>query len=475
MPRTVEHKPEQKLEIKSGSHAIVIGGSMAGLLAARVLVDYFDWVTIVERDEFPEQPQVRQGVPQATHVHVLLTRGQQILKQLFPGIEAELIAAGAPTIDWIADWFMFGMWGLSPRFPSNLKGQACSRHLLEWTIRRRLAKYDNLKFLEATQVTQLLADENKSKVTGVRLRYRARKEQGETSKLEELAANLVVDASGRNSSMPKWLKDLGYNPPVETTIDSFLGYASRWYRQKEGFPADWQGVTVMAKAPENSRGGVLFPVEGNRWVVTLAGLGRDYPPTDEEGFLAFARSLRSPILYEAIADAEPLSPIYGYRRTENRLRHYEKLSKLPEGLVIVGDAVCAFNPVYGQGMTISAMGALTLDECLREQFKTSKRSLKGLTQRFQKRLAQVNETPWLMATGEDLRWPTTSGGQVDGISRLMQGYIDRVMQFSVNHPEAYQTFGEVAHLVKSPTALFKPGILAPVLWQSIGEIFQPNG
>lgn len=146
---------------------------------------------------------------------------------------------------------------------------------------------------------------------------------------------------------------------------------------------------------------------------------------------------------------------------------------MPEGLVVVGDAVCAFNPVYGQGMTIAALGALTLDQCLREQLKNSSYSLKGLNQRFQKRLAQVNTTPWIMATGEDLRWPTTSGGQLDRMSRFMQYYIDQVMQFSVDHPEVYQTFGEVAHLVTPPKALFRPSILAPVLMQAISGTVQP--
>ncbi len=223
----------------------------------------------------------------------------------------------------------------------------------------------------------------------------------------------------------------------------------------------------MSKPPDNGRGGVLYPVEGNRWVVTLGGVGRDYPPTDEAGFLDFARSLRSPILYEAIEDAQPLSPIYSYRRTENRLLHYENLSRLPEGFVAVGDAVCAFNPVYGQGMTIAAKGALTLDECLRQQLGGSKSSLTGLTQRFQKRLAQLNATPWLMATGEDFRFATTEGGQRDWMSRLMQRYMDMVILVSLDHPQVYRTFAEVVHMVKPPTTLFGPGILAQVLGQAI--------
>jgi 2-polyprenyl-6-methoxyphenol hydroxylase-like FAD-dependent oxidoreductase len=457
---------ESKQNLNSGSHAIVIGGSMAGLLAARMLVNSFDRVTLVERDLFPEQPEPRPGVPQASHVHVLLAQGQRILQQFFPGIETDLTAKGAVPVDWIGDWMTYWMWGWAPRFQSGLRGYACSRYLLEWIIRHRLADYNNLKLLDGVQVTQLLTNETKSQVTGVQLRWRM---EAETPLEEELAADLVVDASGRNSSMPKWLESWGYPPVKETVIDSFLGYGSRWYRRKSGFSADWQGLTVMGKPPDNPRGGVLYPVECDRWVVTLGGSGHDYPPTDEEGFLEFARSLRHPIIYETIKDAEPLSPVYSYRRTANRLRHYDQLSNLPEGVVMIGDAVCAFNPIYGQGMTTAALGALTLDDCLREQFKTTKHSLTGLTRRFQKRLAKVNSTPWMMATGEDLRWPTTSGGQIDKMSLLMQGYMDRVMEFSTNHPEVYQTFGEVAHLVKPPTALFSPRILAPVLLQGMGS------
>jgi 2-polyprenyl-6-methoxyphenol hydroxylase-like FAD-dependent oxidoreductase len=423
-------------------------------------------VTIVERDHLPEQPLLRPGVPQVNHVHVLLTQGQRILEQLFPGLGAELTAAGAPTGDWIGDWCVLGLWGWGPRFDSGLIGHTCSRNLLEWVLRRRLATYDHLKFLEESQVTELLTDRNKFKVTGVRLRFR---DEATQPKYRELAADLVVDATGRNSSVPKWLVAQGYQPPQKTVINSFLGYASRWYQRPEGFFAEWQGVTVTSKPPDNRRGGVLYPVEGNRWMVTLGGIGRDYPPNDEAGFLDFACSLRSPIIYEALKDAHPISPIYSYQGTENRLCHYEKLSRLPEGLVVLGDAVCTFNPVYGQGMTVAALGALTLDECLHQQFRRDKGSLKGLTKRFQRRLAQVNATPWLMATGEDLHWSTTEGGQLDGMSRLMHRYLDQVLLVALDHPKIYQTFGQVVHMVKPPRALFQPGILAQVLRQAISR------
>ncbi|SRR5579883_1209578 len=456
--------------INKKGHALVIGGSMTGLLAARVLVNYFDKVTIVERDHFPEQPQPRQGVPQANHIHVLLVQGLRILEQLFPGIKEELIAAGASPIDWIEDWSMLGSSGWAPRFPSGLNSLTCSRYLIDWGIRRHLSAYANLAVLENCQVTGLLTNSNDTQVIGVQLRYSLE----QTTTIENLATTLVVDASGRGSLIPKWLRNLGYKPPQETVINSFLGYATRWYECPEGFQPNWKGLSVVAQPPNHRRAGYLYPIEGNRWLVTLQGIGRDYPPNDEASFLAFASSLRSSALYEAIKDAKPITPIYSYRGTENRLRHYEKLSKLPEGLVTLGDAVCAFNPIYGQGMTVAANGALTLNECLHQQLKGNRGSLKGLEKLFQRRLAQVNATPWLMATGGDLRWSTTEGGQVNKITRLKQQYLDKVLQLGVDHPEIYQVFGEVAHMLKSPNALLRPHILSQVILQVIGEFLSDH-
>ncbi len=452
---------QQQQTNNTSSHAVVIGSSMAGLLAARVLVNHFDRVTVVERDRLPQKPELRPGVPQANQVHVLLTQGQRLLEELFPGLEAELSAAGAPSVNWTAECPFMGMWGWFPRLPSDLVTRTCSRAFLEWVVRRRLSAYSKLQFIDETQVSELLTDDNNSKVTGIKLRYRDVPEE------TELATDLIVDASGRNSSLPKWLEALGYPSPNKTTVNSFLGYSSRWYEIPESFQADWKALVIAAKPPLDRRGAVLYPVEGKRWVITVSGIGKDYPPTDEAGFLEFARSLRNPILYEAIKDAKPLSPVYGYRRTENLWRHYEKLPKMPECLVAIGDAVCAFNPVYGQGMTTAALGALTLEQCLKEQFKFSQNSLTGLTRRFQKQLARILETPWMMATGEDFRWETTEGGKPDRITKLMHRYMDQVMLRSLNDPEVYRKFVEVVHIVKPPSALFSPSIVVKVLAQTI--------
>ncbi|WP_017316650.1 FAD-dependent oxidoreductase [Mastigocladopsis repens] len=448
---------EAQQNIRNGSHAVVIGGSMAGLLAARILVEHFERVTVVERDRLPQEPETRPGVPQAHHVHVLLTQGQRILEQLFPGIEAEVTAAGAPSVDWVAECTYLNLWGWVSGGSSDLITRTCSRALLEWVVRRRLSNYSNLQFLPTTQVKGLLSDNSNSRVKGVEL---CGCDDFHTT---ELAADLIVDASGRNSQQPKWLEEIGYEPPTETVINSFLGYSTQWYERPEGLQADWKALVVAAKPPHDKRGGVIFPIEGNRWQVLVSGIGRDYPPTDEAGFMEFVRSLRTPVIYDALQSAKPLSPVYGYRRTENRWRHYEKLSRLPEGLLAIGDAVCAFNPVYGQGMTVAALSALTLKECLQEQFRYRKGNFTGLTKNFQNQLSKVLQTPWLMATGEDFRWETTSGGHPDKITQLMHRYMDQIMLLSISNPKIYRSFAEVTHLVKPSRTLFAPDILVQVL------------
>ncbi len=454
---------------KTNNHtAIVIGSSMAGLLNARVLADYFSQVIVIERDTLPQQPQTRKGVPQANHAHVLLTQGHRILEKLFPGIDAELNEAGAPRIDWIKEYGFFGYWGWNPRIASDLITHIASRAFLEWLVRHRLSNFKNIKFKEKTQVRELLTNNHNSQVKGVKLYYSDEHQE------EELLADLVVDASGRNSQMPNWLESIGYQPPVKTEINSFLGYSTCWYECPQNLEADWKALVVFYKAPHKKHGGVLLPTEGNRWAVTLAGIARDYPPNDNEGFLECARNLRNPAIYDAIKDAKPISKVYSYRRTENCWQHYEKLERLPEGLVIVGDAVCAFNPIYGQGMTTAALGALTLQKCLQQQFTNSQYTAKGLTQNFQKQLAEVLKTPWLMATSDDFRWETTEGGKPDKMTRFMHKYMDEVMLLSVHQPHAYKVLSEVIHMVKQPTALFAPGIIFGVLKQIINAKINNN-
>lgn len=439
----------------SRQHAVVIGGSMAGLLAARVLLKHFGRVTVLERDRSPDHPSPRSGVPQSHHVHILLTQGQRILEQLFPGLEAELAAAGAPQVNWTHDLRWFSIWGWSYQTSSDLNTHPCSRVLLEWLIHKRLEKYDSLKFLPLTQAMGLVMNSQNTIVTGVQIKT----EQG----LDSLRADLVVDASGRNSALPKWLTQLGYAAPTQTVINSFLGYSSRWYQIPEGWDAPWKVMLIHTKPPDHRRSAVLYPVEDNQWIVTLAGVGHDYPPIDDTDFLQFAQSLRSHEIYDAIQQAQPLSPIYSYRRTDNCWQHYEELQSLPGHLVAIGDAVCAFNPVYAQGMTVAALGAQTLDQCLSLMVQRQKTSLQGFPSIFHKQLAQMLAVPWLLATSEDLRWSTTVGSTPNWQTRLMHQYLDLVVRASLNRSHVSHTFWEVMHMVKPPKVLFHPKIFLPAL------------
>jgi 2-polyprenyl-6-methoxyphenol hydroxylase-like FAD-dependent oxidoreductase len=436
-------------------HAIVIGGSIAGLLASRILADQFERVTLIERDQLSAEPLFRQGVPQGRHLHVLLKRGRDILEQLFPGFQDDLVAAGATLLDMAADveWLYPAGWGV--RFPSDLVTLSCSRVLLEWAVRQRVAALPQVQILTAKDVKGLVANAAQTTITGVEL---GSIDGSRTT--EVLSANLVVDASGRRSKTPQWLAALGYAVPAETVIRANLGYASRIYQCPENFHADWKALYLQAMPPELTRGCVLSPIEHNRWIVTLMGAAENHPPTDHAGFLEFARSLRSPLLYDAIKDAEPLTPIYGYRATENRLRQYERLSRLPDNFVILGDAVCAFNPVYGQGMTMAAIGAVTLGNYLQQH-----PTLSGL--QFQQQLAQRNTTAWQLATGEDCRYLSPADDSLNWQTQLMHRYVDQVVRLSVRSVRARQALLEVLNLVKSPNALFHPLIL----WQIGQQIY----
>jgi 2-polyprenyl-6-methoxyphenol hydroxylase-like FAD-dependent oxidoreductase len=447
-------------------HAVVIGGSLAGLLAARAMADHFTRVTLVERDGFPEGPLPRKSVPQSRHVHVLLLKGLLLLEEFFPGFTEELTTAGATVMDTAQDFAWLTPAGWGPRFRSGLEVRTLTRDLLDWLVRRRLARHREVCFLENTDVVGLLSDQAGTGIAGVAIRPRHTEDEAPRTE-KQLEANFVVDASGRHSRAPQWLKSLGYPVPRETIVNAFLGYASRLYRPPAGFKADWLGMYLQVMPPDQKRAGVIFPVEGGRWMVTLGGGGKDYPPIDEVGFLDFSRSLRSPILYEAIRSAEPLTPLVSHRATENRVRHYEQLERWPGRFVVLGDAACAFNPVYGQGMTTAALGARALGQCLASAHaSTAGRFGNGLARRFQKTLARINRAPWLLATGEDYRYRETEGEPPGWSMRLKHRFLDEVIRLSTKDTAVRLRFLQVFHMLKPPTTLFRPGLLAGILRQA---------
>lgn len=441
--------------LKSRDHAIVIGGSIAGLLSARILCNHFEKVTVIERDSYPKGDEPRNGLPQGHHQHFVMARGQRILEQLFPGIQKELVSAGAPLPDMgTAINFLFPS-GWGPLFQCGELTFVCSRPLVESRIRQRVASISNVTFVQGREVARLLPNAENNGVIGI-----------VDSSNSNIEADLVVDASGRTSCAPKWLEELGYETPKETVVNAFLGYATRWYERPKNFNADWKGSLMFCRPPHFPRGGMIFSEETGLWIVTLLGSARDYPPTDELGFLEFARSLPSNRIYDAIKDARPLSPIYGYRNTRNCLRHYDKMADWPEGFVALGDAVCAYNPVYGQGITVCAMSAMKLDECLYKQRKHKPdEGVTGLSRYFQKQLVKVNAFPWQMATAEDFRWPSTEGPKPKRITKFMHWYLDQVIVLIPENPEVYQTFLSVMNMIRPPRDLFQYHLLMRVLGQ----------
>lgn len=447
------------MEQQSQQHALVIGGSMAGLLAARVLADHFAQVTLVERDQFPDQPAFRAGVPQGRHLHVLLMRGRQIIETLLPGFTQRLITANAQDQDSIKDMRLYigNQW--APSHPSTTRLFTCSRPLIDWVVRDEIAYRGNITFTTSQDVIGLLATADDASVTGVRVRARNGSAHA-TGTETELRADLVVDASGRHSQTPQWLQALGYAAPPETKIDPHLGYATRIFRLP---PQEYvrQTAYILTDPPRSYCGGVIAPLEHDReWIVTLVGTGGHYPPTDEAGYMEFARQLPAPDIYDLIKDAEPISPISGYRDTQNQWRHYEKMARFPDGLILVGDAVTALDPVYGQGMSVAAMDA----ELLQRQLASYRnRSLRGFARQFQRALGKQKTDAWQLSATPDLNIPTVAGAQPTITSKLTNAYLERIALLVPRMRRAQVAFIEVAALTAPATALFHPAIVARAL------------
>jgi len=442
------------MSANKGSHALVVGSSVAGMLAAWVLSQHFDRVTIVERDQLPDEAAYRNGVPQARHLHLLLARGHQALSQLFPNFAGDLKALGVSTIDIGSDAAFRTAGGWTKRTRSGIITNPVSRITVDYYLRQQLKTRGNIDFLPQTEVRNYILSEDRLRVTGVEVSSRAE----HTS--QSLQADLIVDASGRSSNTPQFLEAFGFPVPSQTVVNSYLGYATRWYKLPPGQHYDWCIMAVGLIASEAKlSGGAAQVVEGDRLVLTLVGANKNYPPTDEADFMEFLRNLPSPALYETVKDLEPDSPIYGYRRTENVWNHYERLPRFPDDLLVMGDAYCGFNPIYGQGMTVAAMEAQQLDRVLGQRGG----DLNGLPQVWFKTLSELVQTPWLLATGEDLRFPGTEGDRPGLAARLAQKYVDQLIRFAPLDTDLGIAVAKVTQLVEPPLSMFQPRIVARLL------------
>jgi 2-polyprenyl-6-methoxyphenol hydroxylase-like FAD-dependent oxidoreductase len=432
-----------------GDRAVVLGASMAGLLAAQVLSDAYGQVTVIDRDELPETPMHRRGVPHGRHINALLARGQQALEELLPGLTAELVALGVPAGDVLADARLYLSGHRLRQARTGLGLLSASRPFLESHVRARVRALPNVAFLESRDVVGLTTAPDGRRVTGARVLRRA-----DGSAEELLGADLVVDATGRGSRTPVWLEALGYARPPTERVRIGLGYATRIYR----LPPDALGgdlAVVQTATPRHPRAGGLQRLEGDRWLLTLGGILGDHPPTDPDGFLAFARSLRFPDIYEAIRDAEPLDDPVGFRFPASVRHRYERLRRFPGGLLVVGDAVASFNPIYGQGMTVAALEALTLRRLLQ-------RGIEPQPRRWFRDLAHVVDAPWEMAAGGDLVFPGVQGPRTAKV-RLVNAYIARLHAAAAHDARLASAFVRVAGLVAPPRSLLRPSIAVRVL------------
>jgi 2-polyprenyl-6-methoxyphenol hydroxylase-like FAD-dependent oxidoreductase len=431
-----------------GGHAIVLGASIAGLLAARALSETFERVTVIDRDRLTVGGP-RKGVPQGLHAHFLLAKGREVLEELFPGLTDDLAAAGATRMDPHDDlaWFNGPQPIIGGR--SDVLALGLSRPALEDYVRVRVGQLSNVELLGGYEAVRLLASADRGAVIGVRVVAMDGADE------RDLAAHLVIDATGRSNRGPTWLTQLGYEPAREEVVDANVVYATRVYRRRSWLPSGRYGL-LTGISPAYPYGTVVLPMELERWIVTTAGFGDDLPPTDVDGFNAFATRLPVEDVRHVVYEAEPLSEPRRFRVPASVRRRYEELTRQPDGYLAVGDALCAFNPLYAQGMTVAAMEALVLRDCLRA-------SRAGLPQRFYAAAAKVIDIPWDMAVGGDLAYPWVEGTRTMKV-RFLNAYLAKLLRAAETEEAVSLAFHRAINLTNGPEKLFAPGVLRRVLF-----------
>jgi 2-polyprenyl-6-methoxyphenol hydroxylase-like FAD-dependent oxidoreductase len=422
---------------------VVAGGGLAGLLTVAALLGRARGVVLVERDRYPDGPAFRKGVPQARHAHVLLTGGQRALDELLPGATRALTDAGARQVAIPRDMLtcMPGGWQRRLHDPRH-RMMSVTRPLLDAVVRDLvLAAADGsgtrVEVLEATEAVGLLGSQGR--VTGVRVRARG----SARAATRELAADLVVDASGRTSRAPQWLEEIGCHAPREESVDAGLAYATRVFRpDQELAPA-----VFMQPRPGCPRGAAYLPVEDGAWLLSLYGARGHHPPTEGDAFLDFTTGLAHPLIHERVKASEPLSPVHGFRDTANRRRHYEAPGAAPEGFVVLGDALCTFNPIYGQGMSVAALGALALRATLDQGTAAVRRAVAGAA-----------DAAWQMAIGAD-RPHAAAGDAAPGLAeRILNRYFARLLDRAAHDPVVGAVYRDVFSLTAPPSRLMAPGV-----------------
>ncbi|NEA86438.1 FAD-dependent monooxygenase [Streptomyces sp. SID14436] len=433
------------------TRAVVLGGSIAGMLAAAAVKDHVDHVEIVEAHDLPDGPEPRTGVPQAAHVHLLQTGGVEAIESLLPGWADALVAEGAHRVPETTGMVLYAPEGWYRRWQRATHHLiTAGRDLTDSVVRRRVRQDPRVGVRPRTRAVGLLGDARK--VTGVLVRTA----DGVTA---ELAADLVVDATGRASRTPEWLARLGITGLREDRIDSGLAYASRLYRAPVP-TRNWPVVGIQADPGLSRPGaaGAIAPIEGGAWQVSLMGAPGGRPTADPDAFLPFARGLRHPLIADLIEHAEPLTGVSVTHGTANRRRYYERLPAWPDGLVVLGDAVAAVNPLYGHGMSVAAQEAVALRDLLRTAGPGP-----GLARRAQRAVARCADTAWALSVGQDIHFPTTTGKRPTVADRLLHRYVGRLSRTATGSFHAATALTDVLALQAAPASLLRPAVLVTAL------------
>jgi 2-polyprenyl-6-methoxyphenol hydroxylase-like FAD-dependent oxidoreductase len=436
-----------------GDHAVVSGASMGGLLAARVLADFYGTVTVIDRDELPEDPVNRRGVPQGRHVHALLARGAQIIDGFFPGILDELAAAGASVLDDGDLATVYMNYGghqvlrsgtLPPAVDEEELGlYLASRPLLERHVRQRLRAIENVTVRDRHEVAEFTSTADRKKITGVRVANR------DTGAEEELTADLVVDAMGRGAHTPALLERLGYGRPAEDHIVMHTTYASQLLRIPPGTLKEM--LCIITPAAGRPTGMFLSAYEHDTWMFTVFGMAGHEPPRDLTGMLSFASQYAPAHLLSGVRSGEPLGPVVQHRMPSSQWRRYDKMRRLPDGLLATGDAICSFNPIYGQGMSVAALDAVALQHCLR-------RGVDNLPHRYFRHAAKKIGVAWQTGAAGDLAFPEVEGRRTASM-RVANRLVDFVLTGCESDPDVIKQFFRVSGLIDPPTRLLRPSFL----------------
>jgi 2-polyprenyl-6-methoxyphenol hydroxylase-like FAD-dependent oxidoreductase len=440
----------QSMSNESRSRAVVLGASMGGLLAARVLSDLYETVTVIERDRLPDDPVNRRGVPQGKHPHVLLGKAVEVIGNLFPGLFDQVVADGAIRWD---DGDLSRLWQsfsghLTVRSapipdPAALTDYHLSRPLLEFAVRRAVREIPNVDILEEHDVVGLTADLDGDRITGVRI------EEHHAGAKTRVKADLVVDATGRGSRASVFLEEFGYDRVRVDEVEVRIAYATLPVRIPRA--ALHELVVIVTPIPSRPTLLVMLACENDTYLVMCGTVGGEDPPADRRELLDFVEGLAPGHVAEAVRSAEPLAEVAQYRIPSSRWRRYDQLARTPEGLVVFGDAICSFNPIYGQGMTVAAIEAEVLRECLR----TSSRKV---PQRFYRESAKAIQAAWRTAVGSDLALPQVPGRPALSV-RIMNAYQERVLTAMETDPVVAQQFLRVLWMLDRPSALARPAMV----------------